>query len=157
MSTDKTFEENLAMGIAGEDLIYKYLVKNNSYVEDNRSKNHDFGSGPKLVGTDGEIILPDFVVYNKNPEKGNYALDVKVKSSTYPINGKRCFTADNKYEQYKRIVELKKLDYLVMCFVYNNRNYYYKDSECTGTTVFNNQYSSGIVYLFEVDKNKIRY
>jgi hypothetical protein len=91
------------------------------------------------------------------PSKGNFAVDVKVKTSVYPVNGKRCFTVDNKYEQYKRVVQVKKLDFLAIIFIYEGRLYFYKDSDCCGVTQFRNQHGSGNVYLFELDKGKIRY
>jgi hypothetical protein len=103
------------------------------------------------------LVLPDFTCYNKNPEKGNFAVDVKWKKSIYPANGKQCFTVDKKYEDYKRIVQIHKLDYLMMVFVYDGKMYFYRDTDCCGTTVFENQYGSGNVYLFEFDKKKIRY
>ncbi len=157
MSSDREFEEKLAIGVAGEDIVYNYLITTNSYVEDSRHQKHGKKSGPSLKGTEGYVVLPDFVVYNKNPNKGNFAVDAKVKSSVYPINGKMCFTVDNKFEQYKKAVQIKKLDFLMLVFLYEDRMYFYKDSEYCGTTVFDNSYSTGNVYLFEFDKNKIRY
>jgi hypothetical protein len=157
LSSDKVFQESLALGTAGEDIIYQYLIKYNSYVEDNRSKNHKVGTGPRLFGTEGSLVLPDFYCYNKNTDKGNFAIDVKVKNSVYTVKKEKCFTVDNKYEQYIRIVQIKKLDFLMMAFVFENRNYFYRDSECIGTTTFNNQYGTGLVYLFKQDVGKIRY
>lgn len=157
MSSKKEFEEKLAQGTEGEDIVYNYLIKNNSFVEDLRKQKHEDRSGPRLRGTEGTLVLPDFAVYNKSPLKGNFAVDSKVKSSIYPVNGKICFTVDNKYEQYKRAVQVKKLDYLMIVFIYEKRMYFYKDTECVGITVFNNKYSTGNVYLFEFNKANIRY
>lgn len=157
MSSDKEFIENLKIGEAGEDVVYDWLVKNNSYVEDLRSHKRVENKGPRLVGTEGSLVLPDFVVYNKNPNKGCFAVDVKVKNSVYTISRKKCFTVDNKYEQYKTAVQVKKLDFLAIIFIYENRMYFYKDSDCCGITRFKNQFSTGNVYLFELDKLKVRY
>jgi hypothetical protein len=154
---DKRFEENLAVGEAGEDIVYSYLVANNSFVEDLRKQKRSEGGGPRLKGTEGSLVSPDFAVYNKNPKKGNFAVDAKVKTSIYPVYGKKCFTVDSKYEQYKRVVQVKKLDFLMIVFIYEGRMYFYKDTECSGITTFRNQYSTGNVYLFEFDKSKIRY
>lgn len=157
MSSDENFQQNLKVGEAGEDIVYEYLIQNNSYVEDLRKQKRDEGAGPRLKGTEGTLISPDFAVYNKNPKKGNFAVDAKVKNSIYPINGKMYFTVDNKYEQYKRVTEIKKLDFLMIAFLYQDRMYFYKDTDCSMTTTFNNQHGNGLVYLFEFDKSKIRY
>lgn len=157
MSSDDQFEEKLAIGEAGEDIVYSYLVANNSYVEDLRKQKRSEGGGPRLRGTEGSLVSPDFAVYNKNPAKGNFAVDAKVKTSIYPVNGKKCFTVDSKYEQYKRVTQIKKLDFLMIAFIFEDRLYFYRDTECCGITTFDNQYSSGNVYLFEYDKSKIRY
>lgn len=148
------FEENLAVGTIGEDIVYEYLVRNNSFVEDCRNQKHTENSGPRLRGTEGTLILPDFIVYNKNLSKGNFAIDVKVKRSIYPFNGKLCFTVDNKFEDYKRIVQIKKLDFLSIIFIYDNKLYLYKDTDICGTHIYNNKYSTGNVYLFEFDETK---
>lgn len=157
MSSDEIFHQNLKEGEAGEDIVYNWLVRNNSFVEDLRNHKRGENRGPRLIGTEGSLVLPDFVVYNKNPNKGNYAIDVKVKSSVYTVNGKKCFTVDNKYEQYKRAVQIKKLDFLAIIFIFEERLYFYRDTDCIGTTQFRNQYGSGNVYLFELDKSKVRY
>jgi hypothetical protein len=157
MSSKDDFEEKLAIGIAGEDIAYSYLIRNNSFVEDLRNKVHDNGIGPRLKGTEGSLVSPDFAVYNKDPRKGNYLVDVKVKSYIYPVNGKMCFTVDNKFEQYIRVTQIKKLDFLMLIFIYEDRMYFYKDSDLTCTTTFANGFSDGLVYCFEHNKNKIRY
>lgn len=156
MSSEELFKKNLEIGEVGEDIVYDYLVSNNSFVEDLRRHKRDEG-GPKLRGTEGTLVLPDFAVYNKNPKKGSFAVDAKVKNSVYPVNGKSCFTVDNKFEQYRRVVQLKKLDFLMIAFIFENRMYFYKDSDCIGTTTFANQFGSGMVYLFEYDEGKITY
>jgi hypothetical protein len=156
MTSDKEFQAKLAIGTEGEDKVYEWLKRNNSLVEDSRYQNHDKGHGPRLEGREGIVVLPDFVVYNKYPEKGNFAVDVKVKTSTYPVKGKQCFTVDKKYEDYKRSVEIKKLDFLAIIIIYEGDLYFYKDSDCCGTTVYNNQHSKGTVYLFELDESKKR-
>lgn len=151
------FQKNLEMGTVGEDTVYSWLKDTNSLVQDMRYQKHGKASGPRLEGTEGRVILPDFAVWNKNPAKGNFLVDVKVKSSVYPVNGKRCFTVDSKFEDYVRCVEIMKLDYLQIIFIYDNRLYVYKDSDCCGTTRFDNQFSTGDIYLFEYDKSKIKY
>lgn len=157
MSSRRQFEEKLAVGEAGEDILYSYLIANNSYVEDLRSQKRDEKVGPRLVGTEGKLVLPDFAVYNKNPTKGNFAVDAKVKTSVYPVNGKKCFTVDKKFEQYKLAAQVKKLDFLMIAFIFENRMYFYRDIDCCGKTTFDNQHGSGAVYLFEYDESKIRY
>lgn len=154
---NEVFQEKLAIGTAGEDLVYPWLVKNNSFVIDFRYQKHEKGTGPRLEGTEGSLVLPDFAVWNKNPSKGNYAIDVKVKKDIYPVNGKKCFTVDSKFEDYKRSVQIMKLDFLSIIFLYKDRFYVYKDSDLFCTTVYNNSYSKGNVYCFEHDESKIKY
>ena len=151
---DIQFHQNLADGTKGEDAVYKYLVESNSYVEDTRHQKYESGSGPKLRGIEGTVTLPDFVVYDKY--KGNYAVDVKVKNSVYAVAGQMCFTVDYKYLHYLKAVELKRLDYLVLAFVYQNQLYWYTNNDLAGTTVFDNHYSRGSVYCFAYDTAKIR-
>lgn len=155
MSTQ--FQENLKVGTAGEDAVYPWLKANNSLVQDMRYQKHEKGSGPRLEGTEGKIVLPDFAVWNKSSYKGNFLVDVKVKKDIYPVKGKMCFTVDNKYEDYLRAVALYKMDFLKIIFIYENRFYVYKNSDLTCTTVYNNQYSKGTVYCFEHNIKKIEY
>lgn len=152
------FDKKLEMGIAAEDVVYNYLVANNSYVEDLRQQKHGEFAGPRLCGTEGKVVLPDFLVYNKNPAKGSYSLDVKAKSSAYPINGKRYFTVDRKFEDYKKATDIKRLDFLSFIFFFEDRMYMYKDADVSITHKFPaNQYGDGFVYCFEVDKSRIIY
>lgn len=155
--THELFQEKLAMGIAGEDIVYPWLKRNNSLVQDMRYQKHEKGSGPRLEGTEGKIVLPDFGVWNKSELKGNFLVDVKVKKDIYPVNGKMCFTVDRKYEEYLRCVQVMKMDYLMLVFVYNDRMHVYKDSDLTCVTTFKNQYSNGNVYCFEYDKTRVAY
>lgn len=157
MSLDGEFNKQLAIGEAGEDIVYDYLVSHNSYVEDLRKQKRNVGGGPRLRGTEGSIVSPDFAVYNKNPAKGSYAVDAKVKTSIYPVSGKMCFTVDDKIAQYRIATQIKKLDYLAIIFIYNQRMYFYKDTDCCGRTTFSNQFGSGFVYCFEFDAKKIIY
>lgn len=154
---NNSFNENLAMGANGEDAVYPWLKSNNSLVQDMRYQMHEKGSGPRLEGTEGQIILPDFAVWNKNEVKGNFAVDVKVKTSIYPVNGRKCFTVDKKYEDYRKCVQVMKLDFLMMLFIYEGRFFVYKDSDLFSITAYNNSYSSGKVYCFEYDISKIKY
>jgi hypothetical protein len=158
MISDEQFKERLDMGTYAENIAYDYLTKHNSYVEDLRQQKHGEFAGPCLCGTEGKVVLPDFIVYNKNPNKGTYAVDVKSKNRTYPINGMDCFTVDDKYEQYKKVTKLKRLDYLAMIFFLDGRMYYYKDIECKGTHQYPpNEHGNGLVYYFEFNKRKIIY
>lgn len=158
LSTDEEFQKSLAVGLAGEDIVYKYLIENYGLVEDNRSQVHEKGSGPRLVGTEGRIVLPDFCVYNKpGSPKGRFAVDAKVKTSLYPFDGKQCFTVDKKFEDYKRIVEIKHLDYLAIIFLYKDKMYFYRDNECIGHKFMDNKYGRGNVYYFEFDDKKVIY
>jgi hypothetical protein len=156
MSSEK-FEEKLQMGIFAEDIAYSYLIQNNSLVQDLRQQKHGEFSGPILTGTEGTVKLPDFVVYNKNPRKGNFAVEVKAKSSIYHINGKKCFTVDNKFEDYKRCVHVMKLNFLLLIFYYNGRMYFYKDGDLADVTSYGNKYGTGSVYCFEYNEAKITF
>jgi hypothetical protein len=158
LERDAKFQEKLKMGIDAENIAYNYLKANNSYVEDLRQQKHGEFAGPCLCGTEGKVVNPDFIVYNKNPNKGTYAVDVKSKNKTYPINGKICFTVDDKFEQYKKSVEIKRLDYLAILFFLDGRMYMYKDSDCAGMHQYPpSQYGNGRVYYFEFDKRKMVY
>jgi hypothetical protein len=127
-------------------------------VQDLRQQKHGEHVGPRLKGTEGPIVLPDFVVYNKNPNKGAYAVDVKAKKAVYPALGKRCFTVDDKFLQYKQASQIMRLDFLMIIFFYNNRMFFYKDSDCIGTTTFpDKSYGDGLIYCFEYDESRIRY
>ena len=152
--SSNNFHEKLAEGTQGEDAVYKYLAETNSYVEDTRHQKYEAGGGPKLRGREGTVTLPDFVVYDRF--KGNYAVDVKVKNAIYPVQGQMCFTVDYKYLHYLKTVELKRLDYLVLAFVYQDQLYWYTNSDLAFTTAFDNQYSRGAVYCFTHDTAKIR-
>jgi len=154
---DIDFVEKLKIGTEGEDTVYQWLKQNNSLVQDMRYQKHEKGSGPRLEGTEGKVVLPDFAVWNKSLHKGNFAVDVKVKSDVYTINWKKCFTVDKKFEDYRKCVEIMKLDFLSIIFVYEGSLYVYKDSDSCGIHIYNNKYSTGNVYLFELDKSKIRY
>jgi hypothetical protein len=154
MSSEAEFQAALVLGNAAEEIVYSYLKTHNSYVQDLRKQSHEDKKGPRLSGTEGELVLPDFAVYNKDPRKGNFAIDVKYKKSIYPAKGKKCFTVDSKYEDYKRVTSILKLDFLMIAFVHQNKMYFYKDTDCFDTTTFANQYGSGNVYLFEFDSKK---
>ncbi len=156
MSTDTVFQKNLELGIKGEEIVYDYLKRNNSFVEDLRSQKHGEHAGPRLIGTEGAVVLPDFAVYNKNEKKGNYAVDVKVKSSLYPYKGVKCFTVDEKIEDYKRAVQIKKLDMLKLIFIHNNRLYLYEADMVFGREIVNNQYGK-IIYYFKYEESNIIY
>lgn len=153
---DKDFEKSLAVGTAAEDLVYDWLKTNYAFVQDARYQTRDKkGKGPRLEGLGGSVILPDFIVYDAF--KGKLAMDVKYKSSVYPINGKKYFTVDDyKFKDYLRCVQLMNLDDIVFLFVFEGRFYLYKSSEHQGTHRFDNTYGK-CAYLFEYDKSKIRF
>lgn len=144
------------MGTVGEDIVYKWLTANNSLVQDMRYQTYSKGRGPRLEGTEGSIVLPDFSVWNRRPDKGNYAVDVKVKSSIYPINGKLCFTVDEKFDDYRRCVQIMKLDFLMLVFIYKGRMYSYKDTDTLGKHDFNSAYGKW-GYIFAHDESKVVY
>lgn len=155
MKSDDEFEEKLKMGVKAENVVYSYLIKHYGFVEDLRQQKHGEFVGPSLVGTEGKVILPDFAVYTK--EKGAFAIDVKAKTSLYPFEGKQCFTVDSKFEDYKRAVQIKRLDFLAIIFLFKDRMYFYKDSDCIGSKYLDNEYGSGWVYYFEFDKKRMTY
>lgn len=158
LEKEKKFQEKLKMGIHAENVVYPYLKTNNSYVEDLRQQKHGEFAGPRMCGTEGTVTLPDFLVYNKNPAKGSYAVDVKSKTSVYKINGKEYFTVDRKFEEYKKASQIKRLDYLAIIFFHDNRMYMYKETDVSITHQFRpNQYGDGFVYCFEINKSKIIY
>jgi hypothetical protein len=155
---NENFIEKLDMGIDAENIAYSYLIKHNSFVEDLRQQKHGEFAGPALRGTEGKVVLPDFLVYNKNPTKGTFALDIKSKSSIYNINGKKCFTVDDKYVQYKQAAQIKRMDYLAIMFFFENRMYLYKETDCVGTHQYTpNGFGNGLVYYFEFNKSKMVY
>ena len=157
MATEAEFQAALTLGEIAEEAVLVYLEANNSLVQDMRKQAHPDNKGPRLKGTEGEVVLPDFAVYNKNPNKGKFAVDAKYKTSLYPVKGKKCFTVDDKFEDYKRATEILGLEYLMIAFMHKNKLYFYKDSECCGTTTFDNQHGTGLVYLFEFDETKHTY
>lgn len=145
------FIDSLAKGVAAEDSVYTWLIANYMYVQDMRYQVVTGYKGPRLRGLNGEIILPDFAVYSEG--KG-YAIDVKFKTSIYPINGKSYFTVDDyKFKDYLRCCEVLRLDGLKIIFLYNNSMYMYNADEHDGTFAF----QGGSAFLFECRKaNKIR-
>lgn len=158
MSSDEKFRASLVLGEIAEEAVLAYLLNNNSLVQDMRKQAHEDNKGPRLRGTEGEIVLPDFSAYNKNPAKGKFAIDAKYKNSVYTVNGVKCFTVDDKYEDYKLATQILGLDFLMMAFMFEDRLYFYKDVECIGVTQFSpNGYGNGKAYLFEYNKSKIRY
>lgn len=155
MSSEVEFQEALRLGTIAEEIVYGYLKANHSLVQDMRKQTHEDNKGPRLIGTEGELVLPDFGVTNKNPNKGNFLIDVKYKSSLYTVKDKKCFTVDRKYEQYKRVREILRYDFLMMAFMFEDRLYFYKEEDCIGTHQFRpNKFGDGFVYLFQFDELK---
>ena len=157
MSSDEEFQEQLKFGEEAEDIVYDYLIRNNSSVVDLRKQKRDEGGGPKLVGTEGNLVLPDFGVFNKNPKKGTFTVDVKRKRSLYNYAGAKCFTVDSKFEQYRKATQIMRYDFLSLMFFFEDRMYFYKETDCTGKEFKSNEYGSGYVYYFKFDETKIRY
>jgi hypothetical protein len=154
--SDEEFQEKLAIGTAGEDLVYPWLKKNNSLVIDFRYQRHEDRKGPRMEGREGSIILPDFAVWNKYPEKGNFAVDVKVKSSPFWLKGKLHFAVDDyKFDDYVRCVQVMNLDFLQLIFVNDGNLYVYRDSDNKGRHYFGNSHGE-YGYLFELDESKKR-
>ncbi len=149
------FEKALGIGIAAENDVYEWLKNNYAFVQDSRYQTRDKGTGPRLSGLGGSVIIPDFIVYDAF--EGKFALDVKFKTSIYPINGKKYFTVDDyKFRDYLRCMQLMNLDKMVFLFVYNNRYYMYKSDENNGVHRFDNTYGKG-AYLFEHNEDKITF
>jgi hypothetical protein len=145
--TDEQFRENLRLGTAAEDKVYSYLRMNYSHVQDMRYQVHEKGTGPRLEGTSGSVILPDFAYYDKYKGKG--LLDVKYKASNF-------FTVDDyKYRDYLSCARLMNLETLILVFVYEDEMYFYDSREAAGPKAFNNSYGKS-AYVFNFDRSKIR-
>lgn len=146
--TDEEFEENLRLGTAAEDKVYSYLRMNYSCVQDIRYQKHEKGTGPRLEGSIGSLILPDFAFYDRYKGKG--LIDVKYKAKPF-------FTVDDyKFRDYKECVGIMNLSVLLLVFVYENEMYFYDSTEATGPKTFNNAYGKA-AYVFNYDRSKIRY
>ena len=145
--TEEKFQENLRLGTAAEDKVYSYLRMNYSCVQDMRYQKHEKGTGPRLEGTIGHLILPDFGYYDRYKGKG--LIDIKYKSNPY-------FTVDDyKFRDYRECVGIMNLEKLLLVFVYKDEMYFYDSSEATGPRTFNNEYGRA-AYVFELDRSKIR-
>jgi hypothetical protein len=145
--TDEEFQENLRIGTEAEDKVYAWLKLHYSFVQDMRYQSHDKGSGPRLEGTGGIVVLPDFAFYDKF--KGKCLLDVKHKTKNF-------FTVDDyKMRDYLRCVELMNAEGLVLCFVFEDEMYFYDSTEKAGPIQFNNAYGKA-AYKFEFDRSKIK-
>lgn len=145
---DDNFNVKLEVGMQAEDKVYRYLILNYQYVQDCRYQRREKFSGPRLVGTAGNLVLPDFIVYDEH--HGKYAVDVKYKSAAYPIGGVECFTADySKTQDYARVAEVLGLDKVLLIFVYNDNLYLYDAKDIHGRHCFNNKYGSeAVLYAF---------
>lgn len=154
MATQAEFENALNIGIAAENRIYYWLRNNYAYVQDTRYQRHEKGTGPRLEGQLGSLILPDFIVYDRFA--GNIAIDVKHKTSVYPIDGKLYFTVDDyKLDDYLTAAQIMRLDSLCLIFYYKDEIYMYNAADVVGRHRFNNSYGKH-AYLFEYDRSKIR-
>ena len=152
--TDELFEKSLAIGTAAEDIVYEWLKMNYAFVQDCRYQTRDKGKGPRLDGLSGSLVLPDFIVYDRY--KGKFAIDVKFKSSIYPINGKKYFTVDDyKFRDYCQCVQLMNLDKMSVLFVHEDKFYMYDSTENKGIHRFDNTFGKA-AYLFEHDASKIK-
>lgn len=157
MSSNEVFQQNLIFGEEAEDIVYDYLIKNHSCVVDLRKQKRDEGRGPRMVGTEGSFVLPDFGVYNKSKRKGTFSVDVKRKNSLYYFTAQKCFTVDRKFEQYKIASRIMRFDYMAIIFFYEDRMYLYKEDEHIGFEFKSNEYGSGNVYYFPFNEKKIIY
>lgn len=154
MSSNEEFQKQLKFGEEAEDIVYEYLVNNHSGVVDLRKQKRDEGRGPRMIGTEGSFVLPDFGVYNKSERKGTFSVDVKRKNSLYPFKGKKCFTVDSKFEQYKISSQIMRFDYLAIIFFYKDRMYLYKENDHIGFEYKENDFGAGNVYYFPFDESK---
>jgi len=155
MRSDKeTFEAALEVGTKAEDIVYAWLKSIYSYVQDTRYQTRKEGTGPRLEGTSGSVILPDFIIYDRF--KGKHAVDVKAKTSAYFIEGGRYFTVDSyKFDHYMKTVELMGLDGLYIIFVFEDELYLYTHEDMVRRHSFANSYGK-VACLFDYDKTKIR-
>lgn len=145
--TDEKFQENLRIGTEAEDKVYAWLKLHYAFVQDMRYQKHNKGTGPRLEGAGGSIILPDFSYYDRY--NGNYLLDVKYKTKNF-------FTVDDyKMDDYLRAAELQGMDGLKLVFVFENEMYFYDSSERLGPIQFDNTYGKS-AYKFEFDRSKIK-
>ena len=145
--TEEQFQENLRLGTVAEDKVYSYLRMNYSFVQDMRYQKHEKGTGPRLEGAGGSVILPDFSYYDKF--EGRWLLDVKHKTKNF-------FTVDDyKYRDYTRCVDLMGHAGLVLVFVYEGEMYFYDSKEASGPKIFNNGFGRA-AYVFDYDRSKIR-
>jgi hypothetical protein len=145
--TNEEFQENLRIGTEAENKVYAWLRMNYSFVQDMRYQKHEKGTGPRLEGLGGSVVLPDFAYYDKI--QGNYLLDVKYKSKNY-------FTVDEyKMRDYLKAVDLLGMDGLLLVFVFQNEMYFYDSLEKQGPVAFNNSYGTS-AYTFRFDKLKIK-
>lgn len=152
---DNDFEKSLAVGTAAEDIVYEWLKTNYAFVQDARYQTRDKGKGPRLEGLGGSIVIPDFIVYDAY--KGKMAIDVKFKTSVYPINGKKYFTVDDyKFRDYLRCTQLMNLDGMLFLFVHDNKFFVYNSDENEGIHRFDNTFGKG-AFLFEYDTSKVKY
>ena len=144
---DAAFRENLRIGKIAEDKAYAWLKLHYSFVQDMRYQTHDEKTGPRLEGTSGSIILPDFAFYDKF--KGKKLLDVKHKSKP------RFTVTDYQMRDYLRCVDLLNAEGLVLCFDYEDEMYFYNSEEKTGPIIFDNGFGYA-AYEFEFSRSKIR-
>ena len=153
---DARFQETLARGIEAENYVYEWLKMNFGGVQDSRYQNvAGKNTGPRIEGLAGSVILPDFIVYDQY--KGRFAVDVKDKSSVYPVDGKKYFTVDAyKFDHYRRCVQIMGLDYLVLIFRFEGKLYWYDCRDISPKKhTFGNVYGDS-AYLFEFDESKIK-
>lgn len=145
--TDEEFQENLRIGTIAENKVHSYLRMNYSYVQDMRNQKHEKGTGPRLEGVGGSLILPDFSYYDRFKGKG--LLDVKYKRKNF-------FTVDDyKLRDYLECTRILNLEKLTLVFVHEDEMYFYDSSEATGPKIFNNSFGKA-AYVFDFNRSKIR-
>ena len=148
------FATKLDVGIRVEDSVYQLLISRHQYVQDCRYQRRERNMGPRLCGRNGRLIMPDFVVYDDDVAM---AVDVKFKTSIYPIGGVLCFTVDySKLLDYLEAARVMRLDGVWLMFVYNGGTYRYTATQMHGRHSFNNKYGNDAALFAYHEKYRIQ-
>lgn len=73
-----SFDEQLKVGLLGEDLVSRWLIKRGWQVLPAYQVSADHGKGPRLFGDYGQLISPDLLVFNA---KKTFWVEAKFKSA----------------------------------------------------------------------------
>lgn len=149
MTSNEKFQEKLEMGTKAENLVKAWVEKKYEHIVDLRYQKHAKG-GPRITGTTGSFVLPDFAVYDQT---GNFLIDVKAKSRVNLIDGIHYFTVDPKLNDYLECTRIMNMDSCKIMFVYDNRKFMYDSAEWSAKHDFNNEFGSW-AYIYRYDKNK---